>query len=571
MRGSVVARLLRLLRGQWGLMVVSVACRIVNLMLGIVVPAVAVAFVFAVADDRSPGLGTVLGALAALALAKGLFRYLEQYTGHAVAFRLLADLRNQVFVWLERLEPARLASERSGDLVARVSGDIGRVEPFYAHTIAPVAASVAVPLLTVVGLGALVDIRPALVVAGAALFYLAVVPWLGSRRVARLGPEERRLAGESAAVVADVVQGAQEIAVLAAGPGVLEMVERSGDELTGTRARLARTAAARSLAGGLVQAAALVGVVVVSVTSGLPVADLAVSVVAAWAVMTPIRALEDVVPETEQSLAAAARLFELADMAPQPAGNEQGGAGAVRFDAVTVLAGSGPILEDVTLEIGDGEFLGVVGPSGSGKSTLVSTLLRHRDPTSGRVLLDGVDVATLAPAELRSLVTIVPQRPDVFHGTIADNLLIARPDADRDALWGALHWAALGDWVEGLESGLDTPVGERGASISGGQMQRLALARAFLRDPRVLILDEATSELDRETERAVLEAVHAERGARTLIVVAHRMETVIAAEAIAVLDRGRLVEVGPHETLRGAGGVYAALWERHEDMLEVGA
>ena len=567
MIGPVLRRLTGLLRPQRRLMVVSILCRVANQGLGVLIPPVAVAYVFSVVEGSAPGTGTIAAVLITLALVKGVFRYLEQYTGHAVAFRLLADLRNEVFRWLERLEPSRLADERSGDLVARVSGDLARVEPFYAHTIAPVLASVLVPLITLAGLATVVDPRPAVALAIVVVVYLAEVPWLASRRVALLGAEARRMSGETAAVVADVVQGSHEIAVLGAGKSVLDSIERSDAGVAQVQRRLAAVAGWRTLLGGVFSCAAVVAVGLVGITSGLGVADVAVSIVVAWTIMTPLRALEEIVPDSEQALASAARLFELAEVEPQTSGDAEMAAAGIRLNAVTVVAGSETIVEAVDLSVPEGSFLGVVGPSGSGKTTLVSTLLRHRDPESGEVLIGGRRVSDWEPTALRRAVALVPQRPDVFHGTVLSNLLIAKPDADEAEVRIALARVGLLDWVQTLDYGLETSLGEGGVGMSGGQIQRLALARALLRDPRILILDEATSELDTVAERTVLDEVYSERGARTLIVVAHRMETVVSADAIAVMDRGLLVDVGTHETLRAADGVYAALWRRHEDLL----
>jgi len=486
-----------------------------------------------------------------------------------VAFRLLARLRLQVFRWLQSVEPARLTEQRSGDLVARISDDIDRVEPFYAHTMAPLAAAVVVPTLTVIGLAVSVSTVTATVLAPIVVLYLAVVPWIGSRRLAIRAAESRRLAGESAAEVADLVQGAGEIAVLDAGQSVLVSLTRNNERSTSVRDSLARDAALRSLVGGLLAGAALVIVVVTSVLGGLGLRELAVSVTIAWTVMAPLRALEEIVPDTEQSLAAAARLFELEAIGAQSRGEGDAVRGLVRFDAVTVVAGPDKILDSVDINVDEGAVLGVVGPSGSGKSTLVATLARLRDPSSGRVTVGGRPLTELADHELRKLVSIVPQRPDVFYGTVASNLAMARPEADEEEMRDALARVRLLDWVDGLDRGLDTPIGERGVGMSGGQVQRLAIARSLLRDPAIFVLDEATSELDALSESAVLEEVYSERGRRTLIMVAHRMETVVSADLIAVMDRGRLVELGTHESLHESGGLYAALWQRHEDTLTV--
>lgn len=567
MRLDVVRRLLGLLSGMWSLVIVSVVSRVVNQTLGVAIPAVAVALAVPPSDGQSPGLWSAIALLAILALGKGIFRYLEQLTGHGVAFRLLARLRIQVFRWLERLEPARLTEERSGDLVARISGDIDRVEPFYAHTIAPLVAAVTVPALTLVGLAVWVSPLTAAVLAPVVAVYLAIVPWVGWRHVSRMGPESREVAGELAAAVAEVVQGAGEIAVLGAGDRVLDSIARDDGTSTALRDALARDSALRSLIGGLLAGAALLIVVLASVLGDLGFRDTALSLVIAWAVMAPLRALEEIIPDTEQSLAAAARVFEFEVIDPQPEGEAVAVPGPIRFESVTVVRDPVRALDSVDLIVEEGAVLGVVGPSGSGKSTLVSTLVRHRDPTSGRVTVGGRAVTDLADHELRNLVSIVSQRPDVFHGTLASNLALARPQASEAEMRKSLARAQLLEWVDGLDRGLETKIGERGVGMSGGQRQRLAIARTLLRDSPILILDEATSEVDADTERAVLDEVYSERGRRTLIVVAHRMETVVSADLIAVVDRGRIVEMGTHESLRGAGGLYAALWERHEDFL----
>jgi ATP-binding cassette, subfamily C, bacterial CydC len=564
----VTRRLLGLLRGQSTLMSISVLSRVLHQAMGVAIPVAAGLFVVRAAQGDAPSVGGVIMVLGALALIKGLFRYLEQFTGHAVAFRLLAELRGSVFRWLERVEPGRTETLRGGDLVARVSGDIGRVEPFYAHSIAPVLAAVLLPISVLAGLAVVAGALPALVLAGFVVVYLLVVPWIGWRRVGAQGAEERRLAGETAARVTDIVQGAEEIALLGAGGEVLDEAASSDEVLGSVRRSLARSAANRSLLGGLVSAAALLTVSIVGVTRDVGIDVLVASIIVSWTLMASLRSLEEIIPDTEQSLAAAARLFELEDLAPQTSGDVARPIdGSVRFERVAVQGDGQVMVDSVDLTIPDGSFLGIVGPSGSGKSSLVETLVRHRDPSYGSVFLGGLSVADLSLSALRAAVALVPQRLDVFHGTVASNLQVARPSAGRAEMRLVLERASLLDWVESLEGGLEAPLGEGGRGLSGGQAQLLALARAFLRDPRVLILDEATSELDVDTERAVLDEVYSERGRRTLVVVAHRMDTVVMADQIAVMDGGRLVELGPHGDLMAANGLYAELWARHADML----
>ena len=268
-----------------------------------------------------------------------------------------------------------------------------------------------------------------------------------------------------------------------------------------------------------------------------------------------------------------ALLFDLADRRPpvvervdSPSTPESG---ALVFEGVTVRfpGADRPTLDGIDAEISDGAFVAVVGPSGSGKSTLVELLARFRDPDEGRVLLGGTDLQDLSPSTRRARVAFVPQRPDVFFGTIGDNLRLARTDATDDELRAVLDRAALGDWVRSLQHGLETTTGELGETMSGGQRQRLTIARAFLRDADVLILDEATSELDMVTERLVLDQVKRQRGERTVVVVAHRLESVVDADEILVIDGGRLVARGSHSALTSGDSVYSGLWRRHTDFL----
>jgi ATP-binding cassette, subfamily C, bacterial CydC len=573
----VAARLLGLMRPLAPLMGVSVACRTLNQGLGVVIPGLAAYGVVRVGEGRWSVLSLVAW-LAGLAVVKGLFRYLEQYTGHAVAFRLLSTLRIDTYRTIEPLAPAGLEDDRSGDLVNRVVGDVDRVEPFFAHTIAPFAGAVLVPTLTVVGLGRLVDpvLGLALVPFLAAL--VALVPWLRRSREADLSSEERTRSGATAAALTDAVQGIREIVVFDARERVLSDLDRRSDELGSIRSGRARIGALRSGAGDALAGAMVVAVAVVGagrVGSGmLDLAGLAAGLAAAWVVAGPARAVEEIVPDLEQAIAAARRLFELSDRVPPVVDGSADGArpagGSIRLHSVSAGYARSPVaaLDGVDLDIDEGEFIAVVGPSGSGKSTLVDLLLRFRDPTEGTVDVGGSDVRRIPLSGLRTHLAVVPQRPDLFHGTIADNLRIAAPNASDADLWRSLERAELAPWAASLPGGLETQVGELGDRISGGQRQRIAIARALLRRPQVLVLDEATSELDPATEARILRAVLDDRGYRTVVVVAHRLETITGADRIVVLDRGRLVETGRHSELVAAGGVYAGLWRRHLDAID---
>jgi len=574
-RTEIARRLLRLLRPMAPLMAASATARVINQGLGVAIPALAAALV--VAFEPGDAIGGLLVLLSALALIKGTFRYLEQFTGHAVTFQLLAELRIEAYRHIVPLASAGLEADRSGDLVARVVGDIDRVEPFYAHTIAPVISAVLVPLLAAAGLALWVDPVAAAVFLPFPILIAVIVPWMRARRVAELSTQAREASGETAAVFTDAVQGVRELAVFAARDTAVGWIRDQATSTASISKTLSRIASARSAIGDLLAGAAVVAVsaaAAIRLDAGvIELSGLAAAVVVAWVGTTPARALEDIVPGLEQALAAGARLFHLADREPpvrpssEPLSRPVGGTIAFHEVSLDFPQSRHPALAGVDVQIADGSYVAVAGPTGSGKSSLVELLVRFRDPHSGNVEVGGADLRDTDPSLLRGEVMLVPQRPDIFFGSVAENLLLASPDATEEALWGALGRAALGQWVRSLEDGLATTIGELGETLSGGQRQRLAIARAFLRDPEVLILDEATSELDVATERLILDEMTKERGRRTIVVVAHRLETITDADEILVLDRGRLVERGRHQDLVAAGGVYSGLWQRHLDVV----
>jgi ATP-binding cassette, subfamily B, bacterial len=280
----------------------------------------------------------------------------------------------------------------------------------------------------------------------------------------------------------------------------------------------------------------------------------------------PLTRLGQTLDLYQRAMASTRRVFALLDERAQlrdgtrPLPTEAVG-GHVRLEGVRFAYATGdPVLHGIDLEVPAGRTLAIVGPTGAGKSSVVKLLLRLYDPTAGRITLDGVDLRDAVLRDVRRAVGLVSQDVFLFHGSVRDNLRFGRPDADDGALWRALELAEAQAFVEALPQGLDTVVGERGQKLSGGQRQRLALARAILKDPPVLVLDEATSAVDNETEAAIQRSLETLTRGRTTIVIAHRLSTVRHADEIAVLDRGRVVERGRHADLVALGGVYAGLW-----------
>jgi subfamily B ATP-binding cassette protein MsbA len=285
-----------------------------------------------------------------------------------------------------------------------------------------------------------------------------------------------------------------------------------------------------------------------------------------------IGALASFFSSYQEAVGAAERVFEILEMNPtitdpeSPTPLALPARGSVTFEGVHFRYQRDPslpwTLEDIDLHCGPGEVLALVGPSGGGKTTLVSLLPRFWDVDRGKVLLDGIDVRNLKLAELRGAIGIVPQDPALFSGTIRENIAYARPGASLAEVEAAARGAHAHEFIERLPQGYETLVGERGVKLSGGQRQRIAIARAILKNPAVLILDEATSNLDTESERLIEDALTRLLVGRTTLIIAHRLSTVRRADRLLVLDRGRIVEEGSHAELLGLGGLYARLYQR---------
>jgi ATP-binding cassette, subfamily B, bacterial len=519
------------------------------------------------AVTRGEPVAALLVALAIVAPLSGALHWLESWLAHDMAYRLLADLRLALFGKLDALAPAYLVQHRSGDLVSVATHDVELIEYFFAHTITPAFVAVVVPLvvlatLTAVGWPMALAVLPFLV-------YAAVSPILGRARIDRLSARARAISGDLNAHAVDSVQGLTEIIAF-------QHVRARGEEFA-VRAReylrarmpflhdLTLQSALHEIVTGLGGLAVLTAGGLLAIHGRLDAGIVPVMTLLAVSAFVPVWEIAQVGRQLADTLGATRR-FHAIETAPVAVQDGPGVVAARRGPALemahvtfTYPGRARPALDDVRLVIPAGGTVALVGPSGAGKTTVAHLFLRFWDPDKGIARLDGHDLRDYRLDELRQRVALVAQDTYLFNDTLRNNVRLARPGATAAEVDTAIERAALTEFVASLPDGLDTVVGERGTRLSGGQRQRVAIARAFLKDAPILILDEATSHLDAVSEATVRAALDRLKQDRTTLVIAHRLSTVRGADAIVVLDRGRVVETGSHAELLTRRGLYARL------------
>ncbi|MGW0140202.1 ABC transporter ATP-binding protein [Streptomyces calvus] len=507
----------------------------------------------AVIEHRAPSAATVT-ALVALVVVRALMTWREMDLSHDLAYRVLAALRVRVFDGLARSAPARVAGRRSGDLAATAMADVEALEFFYAHTTAQLLAAGTVFTGGSVVLAVVEPWLPAVVLPVAVL--LAAAPFADARPRAARGSRTRTAAAGLSADTVETVDGLRELLAFGGLPERRRRLAERGRQVGAAQRAEATWEAAAAAVRDLLIVVAVLGVVAAaahSLTAGrLHGAWAPAAMALALAILGPVAESARSLSQAVALRAAAARVdaaVRAPALAPPPAAPRPLPPGplGVRLHRVRFDYGGGPVLDGVDLTVPAGQTLALVGASGAGKSTCAHLLARFWDPSEGAVQLlpaEGgpVDVREVDDGELRRALALVGQDTPLFHGTLAENLRLAAPDADDTALAAAARRCGV-DRI----APMDTPVGERGATLSGGQRARIALARALLVRPRILVLDESTAHLDNAGDAELAAALQDED--RTTIVIAHRRATVRRADRIAVLEAGRVTEVGTWEEL----------------------
>ncbi|MBS0220173.1 MAG: ABC transporter ATP-binding protein [Proteobacteria bacterium] len=508
-------------------------------------------------------------AFAAVVAVRGGLLWLAEMAAQAIAQKTKEQLRERLLSRLVEMGPGLVMQQQTGDLQATIVAGVEALETYYSRYMPAIFVAI-LGCLGVLLCLAWVDWRSALVLG----IFVAAFPivdrlWLRWRMPKSSGVFAAM--GAFGAYLLDSLQGIVTLKAFGAAPARrAHLAQRAADlrreAMTTLSVTLMRTgltgfitlggiAVVLSLntwrvAAGELAPFALFMTLFLAREAFRPLDRLEREFHTAWAAggaAAPIAAL----------LAVEATVRDPVEPACAPATKD------IAFDNVSFSYGEdgAPALRSVSFAVREKEFIAVVGPSGAGKSTILALLLRFFDPTSGHIRIGGTDIQDLSLATLRSLISVVSQETYLFHGTIADNLKIAKPAATMDEIRRATRAAEIDAFIEGLPQGYDTPVGERGAHLSGGQRQRIAIARALLKDAPILLLDEATSNIDPRSERAIQTALDELVGRRTTLVIAHRLSTIRKADRILVLDAGRIAEEGDHRRLEDSRGLYSRLMQ----------
>jgi ABC-type multidrug transport system fused ATPase/permease subunit len=572
---TALKRLLRHLRPYWrGLAITSVLI-LVKTLVALLPPL----FTRAVIDDVIDGGQTqlllplmvgLLGVYGVIALTD----FGDQFLRHTIGEKILYDLRVRLYDHLQRLSLSFFERTSTGELMSRVSNDVNALEQFMTH--GTILAGVAVVRLvgaTVVLM--LLDWRLALIALIPVPIIAAGLRWF-NKRTRPIYRRVRDRLGDVNTRLQDDLAGIRVIQAFGQEGAELERFKSVSASYMGER--IASIKMWSTVFPGLGFFVDSGGVLVLgfgawmvvdgTMTLGTLVAFLAYIV----SFYEPIRRLTDIDNIIQQAAAAADRIFELLDVTPeiQDAADAialEQVAGEIRFEDAHFRYGEGEeVLSDVEFTVRPGEMVALVGPSGAGKTSIANLVCRFYDPTAGRVLVDGRDLRGVKIESLRRHVAVVLQDTFLFNASVRRNLLYGKPDASDEELFAAARAAYAHEFIEALPNGYDTEIGERGVKLSGGQRQRLALARAILADPRILILDEATSSVDAEAEYLIQQALEEVLKGRTALVIAHRLSTIRSADKIIALENGRIREVGRHGELLAKNGLYSQLYQRQVEL-----
>jgi ATP-binding cassette, subfamily B, bacterial len=584
------ARLLRYARPEWRGLLVLVVTMLANIALDLLRPwplKLVVDNVLGHARLPSvlsglPGVDGRHGLLVWVVVATLLIFLLGTVTNMAYTYyslrlgqRMTYNLASDLFGHLQRLSLLFHTRRPVGDLISRVTGDSWCVNTLVTDALVPALQS----LVTLVAMFFVMwELQPTLTLLalGVAPFFVLVIRLLGGRIKDR-NREQRDLEGRMMSVVEQTLSAVPAVQAFTREDVETQRFRSYADQTVVAYVRATVAGLWFELFAGLVTTLGTAAVIYVgadlALRGKLTAGTIIVFLSYLGSLYEPLNSITHTAQTVQGAAAEADRVSEILETEPsitdKPHARDARVQGTIRYEDVTFGYEPGrPVLHDISLEAVPGDVVAIVGPTGAGKTTMMNLLIRFFDPWSGRITVDGTDIRDVKHRSLRRQIAIVLQDPFIFPLSIADNIAYGRPDASRTDVESAARAANADEFITGLPQGYDTVVGERGATLSGGEKQRLSIARAFLKDAPVLILDEPTSALDARTEGALLDALERLMTGRISFVIAHRLSTIRGATKILVIDHGRIIERGTHDELLAAGGLYSSLYRRQMDLAD---
>ena len=497
---------------------------------------------------------TIITVMIVIAVLRGILHYMEQYCNHFIAFKLLAIIRHKVFAALRKLCPAKLEGRDKGNLISIITTDIELLEVFYAHTISPIAIATLTSIIMVIFIGRYHWLAGVLALAAYLIVGVAIPMWNG-KRGSQKGMEFRTNFGELNSFVLDSLRGLDETIQYGQGEKRKEQMSERSKNLAGMQESLSKMEGSQRSFTNMVILLASFGMLALTIwlydKGAMGFEGILTCTIAMMGSFGPVVALSSLSNNLNQTLASGERVLSLLEETPLveeiPGDVETSGVESMEYEFkgaeaenVTFAYGEEVILDNYSLKLQPGKITGIHGASGSGKSTLLKLLMRFWDVQDGSVSVDGTDVRKIPTKHLRDMESYVTQETHLFHDSIANNIAIAKPGASREEIMEAAKKASIHDFIMTLPKGYDTEVGELGDTLSGGEKQRIGIARAFLHECPLILLDEPTSNLDSLNEGIILKSLKESAKKKTVVLVSHRVSTMNVADVVYEMENGRI-------------------------------